>query len=165
MPTRILTEWKCDGCPSVLVIPHEAGLPIAWAVIEVHTQRSQPAGRAQILLCDGCLVPGTRTRAVDAILGEVLATESRDGRVVADIAGRAAGQQCGAGGDETCIFCLGLFTAAPGLGWRNRTVCESSTVDPFEWECTRPAGHGGQHVACCEEEHDMARWADPEASP
>jgi hypothetical protein len=36
--------------------------------------------------------------------------------------------------------------------------CGDGSEIPFAPICTRPAGHDGPHVACCEGEHNVVCW-------
>lgn len=40
------------------------------------------------------------------------------------------------------------------------TVCGAKSLDG-NYECTREAGHDGEHIACTGEEHEVATWEDP----
>lgn len=52
----------------------------------------------------------------------------------------------------TCLFCTRSWDA---------DTCQASTgKDGFY--CTRPTGHGGDHVACGVDGHDYARWGEPQ---
>jgi len=56
--------------------------------------------------------------------------------------------------DNTCEFCN-----------QGGLMCASLSPKLMPYLCTRREGHAGDHVACCEDNHDLARWANDTTQP
>ncbi len=71
MPCRSLIEWRCDGCPSVLVLAQAGGIPLRWVIVEIAAHGNR---RVSLMLCETCARDGSGPRALSAAVDEILST-------------------------------------------------------------------------------------------